>query len=112
MRLFDSVRECLYPGMWLTAFEPVSDPQGTVVRVRITGCGWIDRLKELEQANGNRATAVELLRDQLKQRRVFAAEVALANGAKADGVRIESEREEADGSLRRFVIEAALAPIS
>ncbi len=112
VRLFDAVRECLYPGMWLTAFEPVADPQGAVTRVRITGCGWIDRLKELEQANGNQATAVELVRDQLKQRRVFAAEVATADGAKADGVRIESEREEADGSLRRFVIEAALAPIS
>lgn len=102
VRIVDALRECLYPGMWLTALEPISNPQGELVRVRITGCGWIDRLRELEQANNNRATAVEMLRDQLKLRRVFVE----------DGVMIESEREESDGAIRGFVIEATLAPVS
>ncbi len=102
VRVMDAIRECLYPGMWLTAVEPVRTAQGDVIKVRVSGRGWVDRLKELESKNNARATAVELFRDQLKARPVFAS----------DGVTIESEREESDGSIRGFVVEAALAPIS
>lgn len=103
VRVFDALRECLYPGMWLTAVERVvGDAQGGVARVRISGCGWVDRLKELEEASEVKATAVELFRDQLRLRPVFASE----------GVTIKREHEDAEGALRRFEIEAAVAPIS
>ncbi|NLL83384.1 MAG: type IV pilus assembly protein PilM [Lentisphaerae bacterium] len=112
VRIVDAIRECLYPGMWVTAIEPLGESADGMERVKITGCGWIDRLSELEAANQNRATAVEMLRDQLKQRRVFQAEIVSQDGSKRDGVRIEREREEADGAIRGFVIEAQLAPIT
>lgn len=100
VRMMDAIRECLYPGMWLTAIEPVRNAQGELTQVRVSGRGWADRLKELESKNESRATAVELFRDQLKMRSVFVA----------DGVKITSEREESDGAIRGFVVEAALAP--
>jgi type IV pilus assembly protein PilM len=102
VRAMDAIRECLFPGMWLTSIEPVRNPQGELVQLRLSGRGWVDRLKELENKNDGPATAVELFRDQLKMRPIFAT----------DGVKITNEREEADGSVRGFVVEAALSPIS
>jgi Tfp pilus assembly protein PilN len=100
VRAMDAIRECLFPGMWLTSIESVRNAQGELIQLRISGRGWVDQLKELEKKKP--ATAVEQFRDQLKMRPIFAT----------DGVKITNEREEPDGSVRGFVVEAALSPIS
>jgi type IV pilus assembly protein PilM len=96
-RVLTALRDCLYDGMWLTQIETLKDPDGRVVRLRLTGRGFTDKLKAAEAAAGGRATAAELLRDKLKGHAVFCDDVAIRN-----------EREADRQPVREFTIEAAL----
>ncbi len=95
-RMLAALRDCLYDGMWLTRVESIKDPQGRIVRLRLSGRGFTDKLKAAEA--GQQATAAELLRDRLKAHPLFSDEVIIRN-----------ERE-LGLPLREFTIEAGLDP--
>lgn len=97
-----ALRDSLFDGMWLTAIEPLRDERGAVVRLRISGRGFSDKLrlveKKAEAERGGKATAVELLRDRLKSQPLF-----------GDKVEIIGEREDERFPVRLFTIEVGLA---
>ena len=74
LKRVDAVRKSLLDGMWLTELSPVKDDSGAITGVRIVGRGWVDRLRAIEAKaaeSGNKMTAVEVLRDQIKRQSVF-----------------------------------------
>lgn len=95
-----ALRDCLFDGMWLTAVEPVRDADGEVVRLKIVGRGFSDKLRRVEQdeaGRGGKATAVELLRDRLKSQPLF-----------SDDVKILDERDDERFPVRQFTLEVGL----
>jgi len=100
VRVVNGVRECLLPGMWLTALEPVREADGQLTRVRLTGCGFKDRIESFAASIGAKRTAGELLQERLRRHAVFGGEVVIQN-----------DRDTANEQyLREFTLEAALAP--
>ena len=94
-----ALRDSVPEGMWLTSVESLKDASGDVARLRISGRGFKDRLRDLEQAGGNQATAVEMFRDRLKAQPHF-----------SDDVRILTEGDDPrfPDQVRLFTIEAGL----
>ncbi len=94
-----AVRESVLPGMWLTGIEPLKSA-GTTTRLQITGRGFSDSLAKLQADSGNKATAVEMLRDSLKEKRtVFTDNVKIVR---------ENDDERFPGRVRIFTLEAEL----
>ena len=103
LKRIDAVRKSLFDGVWLTELMPIKNSSGAVTGVRIVGRGWADMLKaveEKERAAGRNATALEVLRDRLKQQSVF--------GKEAKDVRITGQKD-IEAYLIEFTIEATLA---
>ena len=105
LRRVDAVRKSLFDGVWLTELTPIKDgSSGMVTGLRIVGRGWTDQFKAVEEkeraAGRNSITALEVLRDRLKQQSVF------GNGAK--DVRITGQKD-IEAYLIEFTIEATLA---
>ena len=96
-----ALRDSVPDGMWLTAVESLKDGSGSVTRLRITGRGFKDRLKALEQAGGSQATAVEMFRDRLKAQPLFTDEVKILT--EGDDPRFPDQ-------VRQFTVEAGLEP--
>lgn len=106
LKRVDAVRKSLAEGMWLTELVPMKDAAGVVTGVRIVGRGWVDKLRAIEEkakAAGRTATAVEVLRDQLKLQSVFGKE---PQDVKIVGVK------DIEGYLIEFTIEAVFATAS
>lgn len=85
--LLVALRESLYEGMWLTRVEPVKNEEGRIVKLLITGRGYTDKLRQVEEeekAKGSKLTAVELLRDRLKAHPLLSDEVTIQNAREAD----------------------------
>jgi len=77
LKRVDAIRKSLPEGMWLTELVPLKNESGVATGVRIVGRGWVDKLRVIEEkakASGRSATAVEVLRDQLKLQSVFGKE--------------------------------------
>ena len=103
LKRVDAVRKSLFDGVWLTELMPIKDSGGAVTGVRIVGRGWADVFKAVEdkeKAAGRSATALEVLRDRLKQQSVF--------GKGAKDVRITGQKD-IGAYLIEFTIEATLA---
>jgi len=74
LKRLDAIRKSLYDGMWLTAMTESKDEFGNVTAVNISGCGWADKLEDVQKraaAEGRSGTAVELLRDRIKEQTEF-----------------------------------------
>ena len=74
----EAVSKSLLDGMWLTELSPLGDGG-----LKLVGRGWTDKLRaiqEKEKLAGRTVTAVEKLRDSLKEQEVFgpAPDVAIA----------------------------------
>jgi len=106
LKRVDAIRKSLLDGMWLTELQPVKDDAGAVRAVRLVGRGWVDKLRAIEAKaaeSGNRVTAVEILRDQLKRQAVF--------GSGPHDVKIVGVKD-IGAYLIEFTLEAALATAS
>ena len=69
-----AVRKSFYDGMWLMEVAPLRAEDGGVEGLKLVGRGWTDMLRAIEErsrAAGNAVTAVESLRDRLKEQPVF-----------------------------------------
>ena len=106
-----AVRRSFFDGMWLMEMAPIKS--GDVVDgIRLVGRGWTDKLRGIEEkskASGSPATAVELLRDRLKDQSAFGEmpDVKVVSISERDGILTEftidvrwSAAEEAKGTAR------------
>jgi hypothetical protein len=87
LKRLSAVRQSLFDGMWLTGLSEEKDEEGNLTALVIHGCGWSDKLKEIEEkarAAGRGATAVEELRDRLRTQTVFGNS---ANSVEITGVK-------------------------
>jgi len=100
VRILNGIRDSLVEGMWLTHVEPMRDAAGQVVRVKLMGYGFKDRLVLAVKEAGGKGTPGELLRDRLQNHREVFGEVTIQNDR-------DSVKEQ---YLREFTVEAALAP--
>jgi type IV pilus assembly protein PilM len=103
LRRIDAVRKSLFDGVWLTELVPIKDASGAVTGLRIVGRGWADKFKAVEEkARGadHSPTALEVLRDRLKQQSVF--------GKGPKDVKIVGQKD-IEAYLIEFTIEATLA---
>jgi type IV pilus assembly protein PilM len=94
-----AVRESVLEGMWLTAIESVKGGSDTIVKLKISGRGFSDRMKALEDAGGRKATAVEMFRDRLKAHALFTDDVV---------IREEHDDERFPDQVRMFTLEVGL----
>ncbi len=90
LKRISAIRQSLFDGMWLTGISQEKDAQGNVIALNIKGCGWVDKLKKVEEkalAAGRSATAVEELRDRLKTQTAYGnrADDILITGVKDRG---------------------------
>lgn len=100
VRILNDIRDSLVDGMWLSDVTPIRDAAGQVVRIRMAGFGFKDRLALAVKEAGGKGTPGELLRDRLQAHRDVFGDVAIQNDR-------DSVKEQ---YLREFTIEATLAP--
>lgn len=99
----DALRASLVDGMWLTAVESERDADGVVVGFRVTGRGFTDKLRIVEEKtarSGTRKTAVEIFRDHLCAKDAFGDNVRIVQEKDADGLA---------GKVREFKLEIPIA---
>ena len=92
-----AVRKSFFDGMWLMEMAPIKNGDA-VIGIKLAGRGWTDKMRGIEEkakAAGNTATAVELLRDRLKDQTSF---------GEAPDVKIASVREN-EAFLTEFTID-------
>ncbi len=90
LKRLQAIRQSLYDGMWLTGFTEDKDENGNVTAVNISGCGWADKLEDVQKraaTQGQSGTAVELLRDRIRAQTEFgdSAENVAITGVKDRG---------------------------
>lgn len=101
LKRVDAVSKSLPEGMWLTELAPIKNEQDVVGGIKIVGRGWVDKLNAIEQQEQSKGrTALEVLRDRLKQETVF--------GKSPKDVRITGQKD-IEANLTEFTIEATLA---
>ena len=74
LKRISAVRQSLFEGMWLTGITEEKDEAGNITAVNISGCGWADKLEEIQKkahAEGKKGTAIELLRDRIRAQTVY-----------------------------------------
>ena len=94
-----ALRDSVPEGMWLTGVESLRNDAGAVTRLRVAGRGFKDRLKAMETAGGNQATAVELFRDRLKAQPAFSDQIE---------IRSEGDDPRFPDQVRLFTLEVGL----
>ena len=94
-----ALRDSVPEGMWLTGVESLRNDAGAVTRLRVAGRGFKDRLKAMEIAGGNQATAVELFRDRLKAQPAFSDQIE---------IRSEGDDPRFPDQVRLFTLEVGL----
>ena len=94
-----ALRDSVPEGMWLTGVESLRNDAGAVTRLRVAGRGFKDRLKAMEIAGGNQATAVELFRDRLKAQPCFSDQIE---------IRTEGDDPRFPDQVRLFTLEVGL----
>jgi len=102
LKRISAIRQSLYEGMWLTGISQEKDAAGNVIALDIKGCGWVDKLKKIQEkasAAGRDATAVEELRDRLKTQTAY--------GNRTDDVEITGVKDRG-GYLIEFEIKAKM----
>jgi type IV pilus assembly protein PilM len=72
-----ALRDSVPDGMWLTAVESLKDSRGNVTKLRVSGRGFKDRLRDLQASGGHQSTAVEVFRDRLKAQPQFSEDVQI-----------------------------------
>ncbi len=101
LKRVDAVSKSLMDGVWLTELLPLRNEDGVINGVKIVGRGWVDKLQEIQKREQNTGrTALEVLRDRLKQQSVF--------GSGVKDVRITGQKD-IEANLTEFTIEATLA---
>lgn len=73
-RRLDSIRKSMMDGMWLMEVKTIKNENGVVEGLRLQGRGWVDTMRLVEEkakARGLRVSAVEELRDRLKESAIF-----------------------------------------
>ena len=104
LKRIDAVRRSLYKGVWLTDISPIKKGD-QVIGLQLRGYGWQDKM-EAQQAKsekaGRQVTAVEELRDRLRQQSVF--------GDGSDDVRIIAST--VGKYVTEFTIEAKFTTVS
>ena len=98
-RRIQAVRDSFYDGMWLMEVTPLRGADDSAIEgLKLVGRGWTDLLRVIEErskAVGNAVTAVESLRDRLKEHPAF---------GEAPDVKIEIVKE-TEVYLTEFTIE-------
>ena len=73
-RRLDSVRRSMMEGMWLMDVKTIKNENGVVEGLHLQGRGWVDSMRLIEEkakARGLKVSAVEELRDRLKDNAIF-----------------------------------------
>ncbi|MCL2104132.1 MAG: hypothetical protein FWH21_03635, partial [Kiritimatiellaeota bacterium] len=73
-RRLQALNDSFYNGMWLMEMVPLKVEGGGIEGLKLVGRGWTDMLRVIEErskAVGNTVTAVESLKDRLKEHPAF-----------------------------------------
>jgi type IV pilus assembly protein PilM len=73
-RRLEAVRKSMMEGFWLMEIKPIKNTAGGIEGLRIQGRGWVDKMKLIEEsakARGLKVSAVEELRDRMKENAIF-----------------------------------------
>lgn len=73
-RRLEAVRKSMMEGLWLMEIKPIKNAGGAVEGLRIQGRGWVDKMRLIEEsakARGLKVSAVEELRDRMKENAIF-----------------------------------------
>jgi type IV pilus assembly protein PilM len=73
-RRIEAVRKSMMDGMWLMEIKAIKNSGGAVEGLQIKGRGWVDKMRQIEEsakARGLKVSAVEELRDRMKENAVF-----------------------------------------
>jgi len=86
----EAVRKSMMEGMWITELKPLKNAAGAVEGLQIQGRGWVDKMRLIEEsakARGLKVSAVEELRDQIKENAIFGenTEVRIIGSKEVEG---------------------------
>jgi type IV pilus assembly protein PilM len=73
-RRLDSIRKSMMEGMWLMEAKTIKNENGVVEGLHLQGRGWVDSMRLIEEkakARNLKVSAVEELRDRLKDNAIF-----------------------------------------
>lgn len=73
-RRMDAIRRSMMDGMWLMEIKTIKNENGVVEGLHLQGRGWVDTMRLIEEkakARGLKVSAVEELRDRLKDNAIF-----------------------------------------
>jgi len=89
-RRLESVRKSMMDGMWITELKPLKNAAGVVDGLQLQGRGWVDKMRQIEEsakAKGLKVSAVEELRDRIKENAIFGenTEVRIIGSKEVEG---------------------------
>jgi type IV pilus assembly protein PilM len=89
-RRMESVRKSMMEGMWITELKPLKNTAGVVEGLQLQGRGWVDKMRQIEEsakARGLKVSAVEELRDRIKENAIFGenTEVRIIGSKEVEG---------------------------
>lgn len=73
-RRIDAVRRSMMEGMWLMEVKTIKNENGVIDGLHLQGRGWVDTMRLIEEkakGRGLKVSAVEELRDRLKENAIF-----------------------------------------
>lgn len=73
-RRIEAIRKSMMDGMWLMEIKTLKNEAGLVEGLHIQGRGWVDKMRQIEEsakARGLKVSAVEELRDRMKDNAIF-----------------------------------------
>jgi type IV pilus assembly protein PilM len=97
-RRMDAVRKSMMEGMWLMEVKTIKNEAGVVDGLLLQGRGWVDAMRQIEEkakARNLKVSAVEELRDRLKEQAIFGEQTE----ARISGIK------EIEAYLTEFTIE-------
>ncbi len=89
-RRLEAVRKSMMDGMWITELKPIKNTAGVVEGLQLQGRAWVDKMRQIEEnakARGLKVSAVEELRDRMKENAIFGenTEVRIIGSKEIDG---------------------------
>lgn len=107
-RRLEAVRKSMMEGLWLMELKPIKNAAGGVEGLRLQGRGWVDKMRQIEEsakARGLKVSAVEELRDRMKENAIFGekTEVKIINLKEVDAYLVEFTIEVRQGAAVKDV---------
>jgi len=107
-RRLEAVRKSMMDGLWLMELKPIKNAAGGIEGLRLQGRGWVDKMRQIEEsakARGLKVSAVEELRDRMKENAIFGekTEVKIINLKEVDAYLVEFTIEVRQGAAVKDV---------